>query len=63
MYKPGDKIRVLVDNADHADVSKGDEFIVKTFEPDGEKGFVEVHGNGECDWWFSFENIELVERA
>ena len=58
MLKAGDKVRVLMDGADYAEVNKGDEFIVKEVNPEGEEGFVEVEGPEY--WWFSFNNIELV---
>ena len=61
MFKKGDRIRVLVDNADTAEVSKGDEFIVKRVNPEGEEDWVEV--TGRDGWWLSFENIELVEQV
>ena len=61
MFSAGDRIRVLVDYADGAEVNKGDEFIVKEVNPYGEEGFVAVEGPNY--WWFSFKNIELVENA
>ena len=61
MFSAGDRIRVLVDNADYAEVRKGDIFTVKDVYPDGEDDMVEVEGPEY--WWFSFKNIELVESA
>lgn len=61
MFSVGDKIRVLVNNADNADVYKGDEFIIKDVNSDGEEAFVVVAEHP--GWFFSFENIELVENA
>lgn len=61
MFSAGDCIRVLVDDANYAEVKKGDEFIVKEVNPEGEEDYIEVEGPDY--WWFSFENIELVERA
>ena len=60
MFKVGDKIRVLHDNADEAEVSAGDEFIIRDVDPDGEEGWIEV--DGDINWWFAFENIEIVKE-
>ena len=56
MFKVGDEIRVLVDGADHAPVSKGDEFYInKVFRED-----CAVEVDGGYHWLFHFDNIELV---
>lgn len=61
MFKVGDNVRVLVDNADYAEVGKGDIFTVKEVCPDGEDDIVEIEGPEY--WWFSFKKIERVENA
>ena len=61
MFSAGDCIRVLVDDANCAEVKKGDKFVVKEVNPEGEEGFIKVEGPDY--WWFSFKNIELVGRA
>ena len=59
MFKVGDKVRVLMDSADHAPVKKGDEFFIrKVFREDCA---VEVEGG--YNWLFHFDSIELVENV
>ena len=56
-FKVGDRIRVLEDEANCADVKKGDEFVVGRV--DGTDIQV-VPGDAGIDWEFDFEFIELV---
>ena len=55
MVKIGDKIRILFDEADHANVQRGDEFVVsEVFDEE----YVEVEG--EYNWVFSSYVYEVI---
>ncbi|WP_425837420.1 phiSA1p31-related protein [Streptomyces fractus] len=59
-FKVGDKVRVLVDYADGASVSKGDVFTVQNVYSDE----IVTDGNGLTSrWFFKPANVELVDDA
>lgn len=55
-FKVGDKVRVLVDRANCANVKKGDVFTVVEVDGDG----IRTDGTG---WYLYFKNIELIEPS
>lgn len=58
MVKVGDKIRILFDGADYADVKRGDEFVV--FEVYGDE---DVQVDGEYNWNFSSCSYEVIHTT
>lgn len=60
-YNIGDKIRVLVDDADGADVKRGDVFTVKTVKTVYD-AITTLQENNDTSWCLSFENIEPVSQ-
>ena len=56
MVKVGDKIRILIDGANFANVKKGDEFIVRRVHPNGS---VSVEDN----WSFTSDNYKVIRSA
>lgn len=58
MVKVGDRVRVLMDGADHAHVQRGDEFVVyKVFN----EGALEVEG--EYHWVFNSDSYEVIHAT
>ena len=62
-FKPGDRVRVLKDEANCASVKAGDEFIVGDTKewPDGLAGITTTKDERGYTWAFDDTNIELVE--
>ena len=58
MVKVGDKIRILFDGADHANVQRGDEFVVCEVFGDGG-----VRVDGEYNWLFNNGSYEVIHAT
>lgn len=58
MVKVGDKIRILFDRADHANVKRGDEFVVCEVFGDGG-----VRVDGEYNWAFYPCSYEVIHAT
>ena len=58
MVKVGDKIRILFDGADHANVQRGDEFVVsEVFDEE------DVKVKGKYNWFFSSHSYEVIHTT
>lgn len=58
MVKVGDKIRILFDGADHANVQRGDEFVVcEVFDEE------DVKVEGKYKWFFSSHSYEVIHTT
>ena len=58
MVKVGDKIRILFDGADHANVQRGDEFVVSEVFDDED-----VKVEGKYNWFFSSYSYEVIHTT
>lgn len=58
MFKAGDKIRILFDGANHANVHRGDEFVVcEVFDDE------DVKVEGKYNWLFSSYSYEVIHTT